>query len=215
MKRQRNIKQMIVLVCSGLLVIAATAALIATRPHRGDARATATPRPKAAQVSQRAGTNPTNIPRDRLLAMGLVPDQIRRVGAFGAAGKQHELYLGPMTDGTMCLIEDEQLGTTPDGRPLRVYGKACSPGLLKDHATIISISGAGGGSSPQQSVVGIARPDVASVVLEDSAGATHPVPLNANHAFEYTAPDGVKLAAVVAHSTNGAEIERRLLNTSN
>lgn len=148
--------------------------------------------------------------------MGLVPDQIRQVGAFGAAGKQHELYLGPMPDGTMCLIEDEQLGTTPDRRPLRVYGKACSPGLLKDHAIVISTSSARGGSTPQQaeSIVGIARPDVANIVLEDSGGATHPVPLNPNHAFEFTGPDGVKLAAVVVYSTSGAEIERRLFNTS-
>jgi hypothetical protein len=215
MKRPRNIRQ-VSLLCSGLLVIAATGALIATL-HGGQARASDTPRAKAVQVSLRAGANPTNIPRDRLLAMGLVPDQIRQVGAFGATGKQHELYLGPMTDGTMCLIEDEQLGTTPDGRPLRVYGRACSPGLLKDHAVVISISSAGGGSVPEgaESIVGVARPDVDSVVLEDSAGAIHPVPLNSSHAFEFAAPDGVRLAAVVAYSTSGVEIERRLLNTSN
>jgi hypothetical protein len=156
----------------------------------------------------------TRIPDGWLQALGLVTDRLELVGSFKTNGNRHDVFLGPAEDGTMCLVQNQTLGTTPDGQPLRVFGKSCSVDLLRARALTFSLGQTGGGRAELDSLslVGVARSDVAQVTVTDSMGTAQTVPLNRKKGFSFEVPaalvaKGVRLTEITAYGRDGEQLE--------
>ena len=139
------------------------------------------------------------------------------VGDFATpSGGKHEVFLGEAAGGAVCLIDDVVSGTTPDGRPLRVYGSACSPRPLRRAVLMFKVGTAKHANGVEtMHIVGVAHEIVRSLSVTDQAGKTYEVPLNTMNGFRYEVPSGFARAGgravLVAYDSRGVAIVRRAL----
>lgn len=164
-----------------------------------------------------AGPNAAAEPSVRETAIRLLQlrrGEIRHLATFHVRGGEHRLFLAPTAKGETCLVEDVESGTTPDGRPLRVYGGSCSPDVWLGHRLAWTMHSGAANGAERLTIVGVARPSVANVALVNAAGERRVAALTPSSAFvfdlaaENAAFDPV---AIVALDRAGTEIDRMLL----
>jgi hypothetical protein len=144
-----------------------------------------------------------SIPQSTIEGMQLDP---------GPATRPLRLYTARTTKGETCLIEDGIDGLTPDGRPLRVSGGACSEDLFlgRSVAWVRGMSrGAGGVVTPR--IIGIVKPGIERLGVV-SAGTRTDVPLTAAGAFVWFQPAGTARASkLIAETLDGTDVEETAL----
>ena len=164
-----------------------------------------------------ATSDATRMPDEMLRRARIDLRSVRRVGDFATpSGGRHEVFLGETTGGAVCLIDDVVSGTTPDGRPLHVYGSACSPRPLRRAVLMFKVGTARHQNGAETTdFVGVAHERVRSLSLTDEAGKTYEVPLNTMNGFRYELSSGSARAGaravVVAYDWRGVEMVRRAL----
>jgi len=151
--------------------------------------ATAKARSANSQELQRSGLTQSTI--ERLAArLGVDPATIEPVGSFALqGGGRHELYSARTSNGGTCLVEERPIASTPDGRPMALWGGGCSPGALGPGELKVSVSAAGNvddAGTSGLSVVGVAGDAVREVRLDLGDGREVAIPMNARHGFQYT-----------------------------
>jgi hypothetical protein len=154
-----------------------------------------------------------SIPQSTIEGMQLDSASVRLVGSFpGPATRPLRLYTARTTKGETCLIEDGIDGLTPDGRPLRVSGGACSEDLFlgRSVAWVRGMSrGAGGVVTPR--IIGIVKPGIERLGVV-SAGTRTDVPLTAAGAFVWFQPAGTARASkLIAETLDGTDVEETAL----
>lgn len=170
------------LVAASLLAIAQRTDSTTTRPRAGNdavsqmVAASSRPVPAAEQ----------KVPEAAIEMLQLRRAEIRHLATFRVRGGQHRLFIAPTAKGETCLVEDVESGTTPDGRPLRVYGGSCSPDVWLGHRIAWTIHSSGANGDRQRlTLVGVARPSVASVALVNALGERRVASLTPTSAFVF------------------------------
>jgi hypothetical protein len=196
------------LATAGAVAVYATAAKQASTPSHVFKRANGSTWSTAASAG---------LPPGLVRAMNLVPDKVQRLGAFtNAAGRAQSVYVAEQTNGRVCLIESSSGGFTPDGRPIEQISGGCDRSLYLGHAFAWRAGSDGGPSAAQMNgyhIIGIAKPEVARLVVVDSAGGQSVVHLRAGGAFLYEASRaslraGVRPTELVAYGADGAALDR-------
>jgi hypothetical protein len=182
--------------------------------------------PRGALVSiaaaKQSGTD-SALPADAVVRMKLNPATVREIGRFTTpAGSPHALYLATREDGQTCLVEDVVSGTTPDGRPLRIYGGDCSSDVYLGHQVAWTVGSDGGPSSTQMTrryIIGIAKPEVARIGIllsNGTEGSVRPTPTG-SFLWDARPSDlraGIDVTAITAYSSNGSRIDEMRIPAS-
>lgn len=166
----------------------------------------------AINVADRAGVSATDtLPKRALELMKLDADTVRLVGSFPSVAKQPlRLYTARTLKGESCLVEDGIDGVTPDGRPLRVYGGACSRDLFRGRS-VAWIRGTSREADGSERVrfVGLVSPETSRLSAVSASGAPISVPLTDGRAFLWYPPaNSAAQPVLLAHQGDGAAIER-------
>lgn len=147
--------------------------------------------------------------------LNIDPSTVTHVGSYALpSGGLHEVYRAKSRDGWTCILEERPVGTTPNGKPLTIYGGGCSPQTLPLHGLKVSVSGAGNVDDPGSdglSIVGFAGAGVDRVSVRMADGTLVPVALNGTRGFHFTGVTGttVQPIAVVAFDKAGVEVNER------
>jgi hypothetical protein len=213
-----------VVILGGALMVGTLTAGALTVGQRGDGAAKAVSAPgdpsvvaQPAELPSDVGDDSGSLSEDTIEKLNLDSATVELLGDYGSLSTPYRLFFAKTIDGLECLVEDGVDGTTPDGRPLRVYGRACSPKLFEHSPFAIVVSRTGGpdvGTVRSVRVVGRARPDVDRMAIRDDLGELHAVALNAQRAFFFELPQAVLdqragVGAVIAYDESGAEVGRR------
>lgn len=173
----------------------------------------------ARPMATSAGPAPTaerHVPENVIERLQLRRGEIRHLATFRVRGGKHSLFMAPTAKGETCLVEDVESGTTPDGRPLRVYGGSCSPDVWLGHEIAWTMhSGGATDRATPITLVGVARSSVAAVALVNLAGERRLAALTSTSAFVFDLSAAENAAfdpvAIVALSRGGNEIDRMSL----
>lgn len=136
---------------------------------------------------------------------GVVPGSIHELTA-SISGDQ--LLIAQRADGRLCVAVRNKTFAT---------GFDCLTASSDKHAVLLysTEGGKSGHTLDHMSIVGIARPDVARVVVSKAGGATGTLALNQWRAFTYAATTAAALPrAIVAYDAAGNELQRQTLSNS-
>jgi hypothetical protein len=136
---------------------------------------------------------------------GVVPGSIHELTA-SISGDQ--LLIAQRADGRLCIAVRNKTFAT---------GFDCLTASSDTHAVLLysTEGGKSGHTLDHMSLVGIARPDVARVVVSKASGATRTLILNQWRAFTYAATTAAALPrTIVAYDAAGNELQRQRLSNS-
>lgn len=172
----------------------------------------------AQPVATSAGPAPSaewRVPEKVIELLQLRRAEIRHLATFRLRGGEHSLFMAPTAKGETCLVEDVESGTTPDGRPLRVYGGSCSPDVWLGHQIAWTMHSGATDRATSLTLVGVARSSIAAVALVNVADERRVAALTSTSAFVFDLSAAETAAfdpvAIVALSRSGGELDRMSL----